>query len=223
MAWMTGMPWQTVSGWNNIAPTQSVPVAAPAPAAPAGGGYWAQLSSLLGMPQAGPAYAPFVQQQMQRAADIVPGAGMSIPGAGAFLANAQQLMAQQQAAQAPSNMYGGMPMLGGQPSQQYRAGSNMGRANPFRRADGSVITPEAYMAGDRQGMTGRSNYQGTPGQTSTQRPQLAPPTTGVRPTKTPSAAFGEEQTVGGRSPYRAGTERQRGFSSRIPGSSSFAY
>lgn len=209
MPWMTGPAWAQVQGLDNIYRSAPTPTPATAPSAPASGDYWSQLSSLLGMPQAGgqPAYTPWWQAQQQRAADVVPGAGMSIPGAGAYFAQLQQM---QQQAQAPSNVYGNMPMLG-QSGPQFLAGSNQGRANPFRRADGSVITPEAYMAGDRPGMSGRSNYQGQPVQPPTQRPTLAPPTTAGRRPKTPSATFGTPN------------EREPAVRPSIPGFSNFVY
>lgn len=219
MPWFTGPSWAQVQGLDNIyrstAEAQPAPAAAaPAPQAPAGGDYWAQLGSLLGMTPTTPqaqAYTPWWQQQQQRFADVVPGAGMSIPGAGAYFAQMQQ-RAQQQA-QAPSNMYGNMPMPG-QPSQQFLPGSNQGRSNPFRRSDGSVITPEAYMAGDRPGMTGRPNQQAAPAAQPAppQRPQLAPPLRPGKQPKRPSESFGLP------------TERGGGLTrASIPGFSNFVY
>lgn len=221
MAWMTGN-WmnQSVPGLGNIyrsTTTPATPAAGPSSTvstAPAAGDYWAQLGSLLGMTPTTPqaqAYTPWWQQQQQRFADVVPGAGMSIPGAGAYFAQMQQ-MAQQQA-QSPSAMFAGMPSMTS-PSQQYLQGSNQGRSNPFRRADGSVITPEAYMAGDRPGMTGSPNAQSRP-QTPIsrpERPQLAPPLRPGKQPKRPSDSFALP------------TERGGGLSrASIPGFSNFVY
>ena len=227
MSWMTGN-WmnQSVPGLGNIYPTNygqqaSVP-AAPAPqATPPVGDYWAQLSSLLGMPTQQQQSSPssyYYDQAMQRNNMPFPQLG-SVPYQAQmnWMQQAQQNAAmRQQQQQAPSNMYGNMPMMGNQPSQQFRPGSNQGRSNPMLRADGSVIDAASYVRGDRPGMPGRRDDVSTFLSANPQRPQLAPPTTAGRPSKTrgrsPSATFSNES---------GGISRQS--LQNIPGFSNFAY
>lgn len=216
MPWMTGPAWAQVQGLDNIyrSTTEAQPApaaAAPAPQAPAGGDYWAQLGSLLGFgpaPQQTPYWAG--QQQQQMLYNQIPGTSFSIAGAGDYMAQMRQAQAQQQ--QAPSNMYGNMPMLG-QSSQGSGSGvigggryltrerareleaqqrNNQRNRNPMTRSDGSIIDAAAYMRGDRPGMA--PNPQGIGG---TQRPQLAPPNRPARQPKRPSATFGEPTDRGG--------------------------
>lgn len=225
MAWMTGN-WmnQSVPGLENIYRSTATPAtpaavpSSPAPTTPAGGDYWAQLGSLLGMTPTTPqaqAYSPWWQQQQQMIYNQIPGTSFSIAGAGDYMARMQQAMAQraQQQAQSPSAMFAGMPSMNA-PSQQYLQGSNQGRSNPFRRSDGSVITPEAYMAGDRPGMTGSPNAQSRPQApiSRPERPQLAPPLRPGKQPKRPSDSFALPTERGG------GLNR-----ASIPGFSNFVY
>lgn len=218
MPWLTGN-WmnQSIPGLESIyrpanPQEQMMPAPAASPSAPAGGDYWSQLGSLLGFgpaPQQTPYWAGH-QQQQQMLYNQIPGTSFSIAGAGDYMAQMRQAQAQQQ--QAPSNMYGNMPMLG-QSSQGSGSGvtgggryltrerareleaqqrNNNRNRNPMTRSDGSIIDAAAYMRGDRPGMA--PNPQGIGG---TQRPQLAPPNRPARQPKRPSATFGELTDRGG--------------------------
>lgn len=227
MPWLTGN-WmnQPIPGLANVYRGSTAPVAPPpsqapsASPAPAGGDYWAQLGSLLGISPAPQqtslnSHARGIQQTLY---NQIPGTGISIAGVGDYMARMRQAQAQQQ--QAPSNMYGNMPMLG-QSSQGSGSGvtgggryltrerareleaqqrNNNRNRNPMTRSDGSIIDAAAYMRGDRPGMSPVDVVR--PGQSPLdllrgQRPQLAPPNRPARQPKRPSAMFGEPTDRGG--------------------------